>query len=267
MKEIIRQLFAEENIFLCEGLPFSHCRVISEHKLKRLSFLPTAAIVFAIPYLTTCDGVRNLSRYAVARDYHLYVKELSERLLPKLETIYPEGRFAMFADNSPIDERQAAAMAGLGVLGDNGLILTERYGPYVFIGEILCDLAMDEVGDREAYEVKTCHHCGACSAACPKKEICLSALTQKKGELSFSEINEIYTLGSVWGCDICQEVCPYAEKAETTPIAFFKAELIPYLSLEILDSMSEQEFQKRAYAWRGRNTVRRNILLFDKEAE
>lgn len=267
MKEKFQSVFAEENILLCEALPFSLCRVIAETKLDRLSFVPKTAIVFLIPYYTEITGERNLSRYAVARDYHLYVRQLEKRLLPKLSKLDNGRHFAMFADNSPIDERHAAALAGLGVLGDNGLILTELYGPYVFIGEILTDLSPDEMGIKDSYAVKTCHHCGACSAACPKKELCLSALTQKKGELSQSEQGEIISLGSVWGCDICQDVCPYAKGATQTPIAFFQNDLLPYLTLDVLDAMTEDMFKARAYSWRGRNTVRRNILLMKPKSD
>ena len=267
MKEKFQSVFAEENILLCEALPFSLCRVIAETKLDRLSFVPKTAIVFLIPYYTEITGERNLSRYAVARDYHLYVRQLEKRLLPKLSKLDNGRQFAMFADNSPIDERHAAALAGLGVLGDNGLILSERYGSYVFIGEVLTDLPIEVLGEKAFYEIKTCRHCGACTAACPKKDVCLSALTQKKGTLTAAEASEICALGSVWGCDRCQEVCPYNDEIEETPIDFFKRDLVPYLTVDALLSMSDDAFMECAYAWRGRNTILRNLELVKKSLE
>lgn len=267
MNDTVRRVFEEENILLLEALPFSLCRLIKPHKLERLSFVPQSAIVFLMPYYVAIEGKRNLSRYAVARDYHAFVKGLGERVLPKLAAAYPEASFALFSDNSPIDERHAAALAGLGVMGDNGLLLTEEYGPFVFIGEVLCDLPIEIFGDRAAHEIGECLHCGACRSLCPKKTVCLSALTQKKGILEQGEEEEIVALGSVWGCDRCQDACPYALKAKETPIEFFKKDLVPCLTRELLDAMDEVEFSQRAYAWRGRKTVARNIDLFENETE
>ena len=262
-----QNIFAEEGIFLCESLPFTRCRVVQPHKLERLGFLPSAAIVFLMPYAVKITGERNLSRYAVAKDYHRYVKELEARLIGKFSLLHPEARFRVFSDNSPIDERHAAALCGLGVLGDNGLILSERYGSYVFIGEVLTDLPIEVLGEKASYEIKTCRHCGACTAACPKKDVCLSALTQKKGILTVAEASEICALGSVWGCDRCQEVCPYNDAIEETPIDFFKRDLVPYLTVDLLLSMSDDAFMERAYAWRGRNTILRNLELVKKSLE
>ncbi len=267
MNHFVKSVFGEEGILLLETIPFSLCRVIQPHKLTCLPFTPMSAVIFLMPYYTEISGKRNLSRYAVARDYHSYVKELSKRVLSKLSEVYPEASFSMFSDNSPIDERHAAALCGLGVMGDNGLLLTEQYGPYVFIGEVLSDLPIEVLGQREDYRTETCMHCGKCQAACPKKSVCLSALTQKKGNLTEGECDEIRSLGSLWGCDVCQEVCPYAQAPQETPIAFFKNGLVPYLNSQRLDMMGEEEFRLRAYAWRGRQIIERNIRLLYKKTE
>ena len=100
--------------------------------------------------------------------------------------------------------------------------------------------------------------------------VCLSALTQKKGELNEEDANVIKKHGSVWGCDICQEVCPHTIRAIDsgtiyTYIDFFKQDVISTLTKEILDSMSEEDFKRRAYSWRGRPTIDRNLSLFDTE--
>lgn len=263
MIDILKNVFTEEQLLLCEALPFYECSVLYPHKLARLGFVPESVIVFAIPYFVKDETERNLSRYAVPRDYHLYVKELEKRLIPSLEMRFQGHHFSLFADNSPIDERSAAVKAGLGVAGKNGLVLTERYGSYVFLGEVLTDLCYDEIGTRQSFEITPCHACGACLAACPKKKECLSALTQRKGVLSEDEEKEIVALGLVWGCDVCQEVCPYNRSIEETPIAFFQKERIPYLTRLSLEKMSDEEFSRRAYAWRKRETVLRNLRLFD----
>jgi epoxyqueuosine reductase QueG len=198
----------------------------------------------------------------------LYFDELFGAILPILREKYPQNLFATFADNSPIDEREAAAMAGLGIIGDNMMLITEKYSSYVFLGEIITDLPVPEA---TAQPIKRCEGCGACLRACPKDKMgeCLSSLTQKKGELNENEKNAIKTCRSVWGCDICQEVCPHTKAAIKngtiyTPVDFFRSAPIPVLTLEALDAMSDEEFSMRAYSWRGRDTIRRNLLLTEE---
>lgn len=246
--------------------------VIKPHKIRRAGFdteKPLYAIIFAVPYLTEIKN-KNLSAYAVPRDYHLYFKELFASLIPALEKSHPSYSFAGFADDSPIDERRAALVGGLGILGNNSLIITEEYSSYIFLGEIITDMPLD----TEEHEIKGCEGCGRCQKECPQNEcgVCLSALTQKKGELNEDEKKLIKKYGSVWGCDICQEVCPHtikAQKAGTiyTNIDFFKKSDIPTLSISKIDAMSDKEFSERAYSWRGRDTIRRNLLILEEDSD
>ena len=262
-------------ILNCSGLrlfsavPLSDCIITRPYKLEKAGFSETDklfAIMLAVPYLTK-QSKRNLSAYAVSRDYHLFYKELFSDILPKLEREFDGYRFAGFADDSPIDERDAAAKAGLGIIGDNGMLITEKYSSYIFLGEIITNMPID----CAAQPVKRCQGCGKCKEACPMNETneCLSALTQKKGELTESERAFIKNFGSVWGCDRCQEVCPHtlrAIKNQTvyTDIEFFKSNTIPHLTLELLDSMDDEEFSKRAYSWRKRETIRRNLEIIEE---
>lgn len=263
MVEAIRQVFAERGVVYADVIPFSEATVLFQRKIDQLSFIPQSVIVFAIPYYAGEMPDRNLSRYAVAKDYHLFFQLFSEEVKAELQAHYPKESFVAFFDNSPIDEREAAAKAGLGLRGMNNLLLTERYGSYVFLGEFLTSIPYQEIGTLSSFVVSDCEKCGLCFAACPKKEVCLSALTQKKGELTQKEKDEILALGSVWGCDICQEVCPHSQKVEITPIKFFHEDLIKCLTSEILEAMSDEDFRQRAYAWRGKKTILRNLLLFD----
>ena len=99
--------------------------------------------------------------------------------------------------------------------------------------------------------------------------VCLSALTQKKGELSDDERSAIVKYGYAWGCDICQEACPHTQNAIKqgtiyTPIEFFKQDVTPYLTSDGVRSMTDEQFASRAYSWRGRNTIVRNLEILEK---
>ena len=94
----------------------------------------------------------------------------------------------------------------------------------------------------------------------PKSE-CLSAITQKKGELSEHERHLMLENNTVWGCDICQNVCPYTKNAEYTKIPFFEKEIITTLTQELVEGMSDEEFSSRAFSWRGRGVLIRNLKI------
>ena len=273
MLDLIKKELTFHNIELCSFLPLSECVVTRPDKVSRCGFdgeKKLSVIIFAIPYYSKGDE-KNISSYAIPRDYHLFCKDLFASILPKLEQMFKGYQFYGFADNSPIDERNAAAKAGLGMIGDNGMLITEKYSSYVFLAEIITDLPFDHASVDNA-EIKHCEHCGACINACPMKIEgleCLSAVTQKKGELSEVEKRYIIKYGSAWGCDICQEVCPHTLSAKASgtiysPIGFFNADLTPRLSTSLIEEMSDAEFSERAYSWRKKETILRNLKLFDK---
>lgn len=252
-----------------EAISLSKCKITRPYLLEKCGFSGAdglSAVIFAIPYLTPCKE-KNISSYAVGRDYHLFCRELFDAVLPSLRSAYPNQRFEGFADHSPIDEIHAAALAGLGILGDNRLLITERYSSYVFLAEIITDAPIETCEDPI---IRHCEGCGSCSERCPmtKCGVCLSSLTQKKGELSEDEEELIAKYSSAWGCDICQEACPHTRRAIEngtiyTGIGFFKSELMPMLTTDMIDLMSEDDFKKRAYSWRGKGTVRRNLWILE----
>ena len=251
------------------AVPFDVCEIINERKLGVLekSFTPRSVIVFLVPYYCG-EEKRNISKYAVSRDYHLFMRELFDVICPVLSVKYG-GDFRGMADSAPINEVRAAAYAGLGFKGDNGMIINEKYGAYVFIGAVYTDVLFDGGDDK----TKGCLHCGKCRAACPMKNgrDCLSAVTQKKGELSDGEKAYMLEYGSAWGCDICADVCPYSKNAVKngvkTPIEFFYKDRTPYLTADVINGMTDEEFKSRAYAWRGKATVERNLSLLHSHDE
>ncbi|MBQ8005546.1 MAG: epoxyqueuosine reductase [Clostridia bacterium] len=262
-----RELLRAEKIEYVSALALADCRVVRPYLLSRAGIgVDGSAIVFAVPYYALDEGERNLSLYALSRDYHLYFSQLFERILPRLRERFSGHIFEGFADHSPIDEIDAAAKGGLGVVGKNGLIITEKYSSYVFLGEIICSAKCGEIPHR----IKECENCGKCAAACPvhlDKGKCLSAISQKKGELTDAEKTALFTSGSVWGCDICQNACPHSEKAENTQIDFFWQKRLNYLKTETIENMSDEDFAERAYSWRGRDVILRNLRIFGSKDE
>lgn len=274
----LRHYLAPHGIELTGVLTLSDCTLTRPYLLTRAGFdehaLPSLSVqMFAIPYLSPAadEATRNVSAYAVCEDYHVFVRELSDALIPALQADFPNNRFALFADHSPIDEIGAAVAAGLGVRGKNHLLLTERYSSYVFLAELVTDLALTPTPSPLSAELRVCHGCDKCIKACPmtvEGGLCRSALTQKKSPLDDKETDVLARFPSIWGCDICQEVCPYTSHARArgtvfSPIPFFNRNTLAHVDTDTLDTMSDEQFSRRAYAWRGRDTVRRNAELYE----
>ncbi len=271
MFEILLNFLQKKNIDLVGALPLSACRITRPYLLERAKIESGTVFMLAVPYYThACeDEGRCISAYAVSRDYHLFFETLYDELLPFLAKEYPRNRFAAFADHSPISELHAAVRAGLGVIGKNGLLLTQKYGSYVFLGEVITDMELP----CEVQSVKLCEDCGACASACPsvvsEKSVCLSALSQKKGELSVEEKKILLATNTVWGCDRCQECCPYNHRAKRdgtiySPIPFFSQNALPAPTAQEIENMSDADFSARAYSWRGKETILRNLHLGEK---
>ena len=184
-------------------------------------------------------------------------------------------------DSSPLPEREAARLAGLGIMGRNGLVILPPYGSWLFLGTILTDLPLDLPLDLPRAEHSgSCIGCGRCIDACPggslravpfDPERCLSHLTQKKGELSTEQTALVSSHPLVWGCDVCQQVCPYNAGAVETPLTPFRDDLLDRLSPEDLEGLTNRQFRAqygdRAFSWRGPAVLRRNFALQAEKEE
>lgn len=220
---------------------------------RALSRLPENAksiILMLFPYKVKEDKPKNISRYAAVPDYHKIAGKYLETITVRLKNEFIDNKFEWFTDNSPIPEVYAAAAAGLGLYGENGLLINEKYGSWCFIGEIVTDMPLDCKN-----EVKKCPLCGNCKKACPRGDLgdkCLSAVSQQKKELNFAEKTALKRYNTVWGCDICAEVCPLNKNAGITYIKEFKEAYRDFYK-------SGEDIKDRAYEWRGESTVKRNF--------
>ena len=270
----LSRIFEEEKIEYYAPLPLSRARVIKPYLLERCEVDVScgSVLMMCVPYFSSSS--ENLSAYAISRDYHLYFERLFDRIIPQLRELYPGYRFYGFSDHSPISEVYCASEAGLGVIGENHLLITEKYSSFVFLGEIVSDMPATEYGlPISEYGARGCISCGACKKGCPDGldiNRCLSALTQKKGALSEEEESRIRAHGMAWGCDRCQNVCPYTKKALDaggiyTPIDFFYEKRIEKINVQELFSMGDEEFFERAFSWRGKETLARNLKILGGE--
>ena len=193
-----------------------------------------------------------ISRYAWGDDYHDLMKARLEKLLDTVRALCGEaieGR--AFVDSGPVLERDFAGVAGLGWVGKNTQLISPKRGSWFFLGELFVDLPLDY--DRPMRD--RCGQCDLCLKACPTQAFvgpyvldarrCISYLTI---ELKGAMPRHLRPLvgNHIFGCDICQEVCPYNVKAQATAEAAFgpraglhAPQLIPLLS------MTEAQFRER----------------------
>lgn len=216
-----------------------------------------SVIVIAVNYFrdgeATADGYGRVARYAYGRDYHKTVKGILKKIVGFIESKVPGAKCVMCVDSAPLMEKDYAVAAGLGFIGKNTTLIIPNRGSFVLLGEIVTDLEL--VHDEPV--LGSCGTCRRCIDACPTgaltgpcrmdARLCVSYLTvEYKGEIA-AELTE--KIGDrVFGCDVCQEVCPYNKvfsRPNTNtdfngPIAGGSIELE-----EILKMKDEDEFTRR----------------------
>ncbi len=215
-----------------------------------------------------------ISRYAWGDDYHQVLAAKLEELLAQMRVQFAEPFVARaYVDTGPIVERVAAHHAGLGWLAKNTCLINEQLGSWLFLGVILTTLDLEpSLGAREPPPADLCGQCTLCIDACPTGAIvepylldarrCISYLTiELRGPIP-EELRA--PMGQhVFGCDICQDVCPWNRRAPFTSQAAFAPRTFDRHSLlrpdlEWLASLSEQQFRElfqgsalRQTKWRG----------------
>lgn len=189
-----------------------------------------------------------LSKYARGRNYHRVMKSMLKVLLKRInEEIVPVNGRA-FVDSAPVLERSLAALAGLGWIGKHSNLISPRSGSYLFIGELLVDIVLDYGKPLPDY----CGGCTKCITACPTQAIvepgiidsrrCISYWTiEHKGEIDPSLKGKFQN--RIFGCDICQEVCPWNRKSQLTS----KDEFIASASLREMTKNDWQELTEEKF--------------------
>jgi epoxyqueuosine reductase len=191
-----------------------------------------------------------ISKYAYGIDYHYVLKDKLHRLYNFINNEIHETNGRAFVDSAPVMDKVWAARSGLGWMGKNTNLISKSFGSFVFIGELIIDLALD----YSNLPVKDyCGNCTKCIDACPTGALkpyqldarkCISYLTiEKKGELPLEFKGKWNDW--VFGCDICQDVCPWNSKARPHNNPQFKlTEEFQYLKKEDWEKLDKTSFKK-----------------------
>lgn len=233
----------------------------------------SAAICYLPPEHKPSDDVPrgSVARVAQGADYHTVLREKLSQLSEVIRAGQPEARVEICVDTGPLPERKLAVLAGIAWRGKSGNVFVEGCGSYAALGEIVTDARLP---GSEPIEIDRCGDCAMCMLACPTGAItapgvvdaarCLSQLTQASGEAP-REMRK--AMGDrIYGCDICQEVCPQNAQVESVSPEF-AAEVFPGPCPELvpLIDLSAAEFRERvrdsSIGWIRRTRIRRNAAI------
>jgi len=212
-----------------------------------------------------------IARYAWGRDYHKRMRKRLIDLVRAIREVTPAARFVPYADTGPCLDRAWAERAGLGWIGKNTNVIVKGSGSWLFLGEILTDLDLAPDAPAQNY----CGTCARCITACPTGAIvspyqldarrCISYLTiEHRGPIPLELRPAIGT--RIFGCDDCQDVCPWNRFATPTAHPDFAPrpeqqtpELIPLLDLD--DPSFRERYQGTALRRAGRDRFVRNVAV------
>jgi epoxyqueuosine reductase len=210
-----------------------------------------------------------IAAYAAHRDYHTRIPQVLEQLIPAFAAIAGHSfNFRIFSDSAPLLERDIAHSAGLGWIGRNGMLISPDCGSYFLLAEMITDL---DLQPTPAFPRDHCGKCRRCLQACPTGCIrenhtldagrCIAYLTIENKGVIPDELRP--AVGSrVFGCDICQQVCPWNRKLGAAALVpeFNDTRLPLWLDLEGVFQMDNQQFKEKYRAYPLLRAKRSGIL-------
>lgn len=241
------------------------------------SILPEVRSVIMVgmnykPDAPALTSLGKIARYARGDDYHEVLRARLKQLLAWLQAEVPSCRGRAVVDTAPLLERDFARRAGLGWFGKNTMLLNKKLGSYFFLGALLVNIAL-QVDDP--HDAAHCGTCTACLDACPTDAFVAPGQMDARRCISYLTIElrghvdpDLRAQMGDWlfGCDVCQEVCPWNRKAPSATEPAFRArrDLAQFDLLELL-TLSEAEFRQRfrgtALLRPGRSGLLRNAAL------
>lgn len=214
-----------------------------------------------------------ISRYAWGDDYHFVIKEKLKDMLFRISEEIGEVDGRVFVDSAPVLDKAWAAKSGLGWIGKNANLITKSSGSYFFIAEIICDLELIPDGPIADF----CGTCTRCIDACPTEAIaqpyvvdgskCISYFTIELKESIPEEVRGKFD-NWAFGCDICQEVCPWNRfsKPHNTPEFLPRAGLLEMNRndwMDISEELFRELFRRSAVKRTGYKGLKRNLDFLD----
>lgn len=173
-----------------------------------------------------------IARYALGNDYHEVIKNKLQLFIDRLKEKYPLSNFRLSVDTSPVKEKVWAQKAGLGWIGKNSLLINRSLGSFFFIGTVITDIELEV--DQPVSQ--TCGNCRKCIDDCPTKAIaddetfhhidprkCMSYWTiEQRADLTQEQKKNLAENNIFYGCDLCQNVCPFNQKLKDSTEEKFK---------------------------------------------
>lgn len=272
-----RPLFERENVLenWCASGMNSDMIYLARNIKKRInpgSLVPVAksVIVTGLNYYTDNQQeeqhVPVISRYAYGIHYHDVITEKLERILEFIRDLRPETEGRSFVDTEPLLEKAWAVEAGLGWQGRHSIVINSKIGSFFFIGTIILNIELDY---DKPYEKNRCGNCRICIDQCPTGAInengtidarkCIANLTiENRRPIPEDIIPNIG--GRVYGCDKCQEVCPWNKKAKSHKTPEFElSEELKHMKREEWLNLTREQFKK---LFRGTPVERRKYEPF-----
>lgn len=209
----------------------------------------TVLLNYYPPDFQNADSYK-ISKYAYGKDYHSVLKKKLKKLLRAIRTEIGDVSGRAFMDFAPVMEKSWAAKSGLGWIGKNANLITQKTGSFYFIAELILDLELE-------YDNPTTDHCGSCTAcidACPTEAIVAPYVVDGSKCISYYTIELKENIPQemkgklddwMFGCDVCQDVCPWNRfsKAHSEPLFTPYPELLSY-SKKDWEEITEETFAK-----------------------
>ncbi len=226
------------------------------------------------PHQKQATHAPQFAYYAYGKDYHYVVKDKLKQLYDFIQSRYPEMTGRYFSDSAPVLERFWAAQAGIGFVGKNSLLIIPGKGSFFFLGELIVDIELD-------YDSPVSENCGSCTRcidACPTGAIDQPYRVDANKCISYQTIENRWEISSfvaprlknyVFGCDICQKVCPWnrASTPHSTP-EFMPSDEFMAIDLKSLLEMDEGQYREIFRGSAVKRTkfsgLKRNVMAISK---
>ncbi len=228
-----------------------------------------SVIALGVNYYTPGE-TKNISRYAWGEDYHLVLGRMLDAFVPRLEEALPKEEFRPYCDTGPILEKAWAERAGIGWIGKNGCLISQEFGSWIFLAVVLttADLKPD------APHADRCGTCERCLHSCPTDAFVAPRVIDARRCIPYLTIEQWKPIQKehniapwAFGCDVCQDVCPWNRRAKDSARKEFAPRPAPDLKEWV--RMNGPEFRERygdsALARPGRRGLARNALAVLRE--